>query len=415
MTFNFRLFWRMAIRSFNCSAKKNSSPLTHKRLVFLLLFFVIWPVLAGCTWICFLLDDVFFPGYRKQPIEKPLFVLSNFRSGSTMVQRVLARDQNTFTTLRACDIFLMPSITQRRLLRFLVRADALFGNPLMKAARKFDSALLGKVRIHSISLFAPEEDETILLYAWSSFFVGFLFPFLDELPPYQFFDDAIPKLERQRIMGFYRACVQRHLYATSGGSANGRYFVAKNPAFSPKIETLLELFPDARILYLVRNPLDMLPSTISWLSYAWHVSSDPPEKYPYRDEILALARYWYDHPLAVLDKNPNARHLILRYEDLIERPDAIFRGLYRRFGYPQSGELEQILRDAVAEARAHVSMHNYNYEEMGFTREQIVREFADIFERFRFDTRDDVASKQDLRVPIIEAQPQTATAVPRAN
>jgi omega-hydroxy-beta-dihydromenaquinone-9 sulfotransferase len=401
MTFNFRLFWRMAVRSFNCSAKNAGSPLTCKRLTFLLLFFVIWPVLAGCTWICFLLDDLFFPGYRKQPIEKPLFILSNFRSGSTMVQRVLARDQNTFTTLRTCDIFLMPSITQRCLLRFLARADALFGNFLMKAARKFDSALLGKVHIHDISLFAPEEDETILLYAWSSFFVAFLFPFLDELPPYQFFDAAIPKPERQRIMGFYRACVQRYLYATCDRYATGRYFVAKNPAFSPKIETLLELFPDARVLYLVRNPLDMLPSTISWLSYAWHVSSDPPEKYPYRDEILAMARYWYDHPLEVLDKNPNASHLILRYEDLIERPDAIFRSLYRHFGYPQSSELEQILGDAVAETRAHVSMHNYNYEEMGFTREQIVSEFANIFERFGFDTRDDVASEQDLRAPTI--------------
>ena len=42
-----------------------------------------------------------------------------------------------------------------------------------------------------------------------------------------------------------------------------KYFVAKNPAFSPKIATLMEFFPDARIIYLVRNPLDMLPSTIS--------------------------------------------------------------------------------------------------------------------------------------------------------
>ena len=172
------------------------------------------------------------------------------------------------------------------------RIDAWLGSPVLKMLRRFDARFLGHVRIHKIGLFEPEEDEMILMYAWSSFFVGFLFPFLDELPPYQFFDTAIPKADRQRIMGFYRACLQRHLYATGGG----RHFVAKNPVFSAKIETLLEFFPDARIVYLVRNPLDMLPSTISWLSYAWHVSSDPQEKYPYRDDVLALTQYWYEHP-----------------------------------------------------------------------------------------------------------------------
>ena len=225
-----------------------------------------------------------------------------------------------------------------------------------------------------------------------AFFVGFLFPFLDELPPYQFFDTAIPKAERQRIMGFCRACLQRHLYTTGGG----RHFVAKNPAFSAKIETLLEFFPDARILYLVRNPLDVLPSTISWLRYAWYVFSDPQDKYPYRDEILALAKYWYEHPLRVLDNNPSSLHVILNFEELIRCPGTIIRDLYNRLGYPQSFGLEQIIRDAVAETRPHHSAHVYNYEEMGFSREEIVGEFAGIFERFGFDRRE-TPSGQDLR------------------
>src|SRR4029450_8548812 len=71
---------------------------------------------------------------------------------------------------------------------------------------------------------------------------------------------------KQRTMKFYKSMLQRHMYATGK-----KYFVAKNPAFSPKIATLLELFPDARIIYLARNPLDMLPSTVSWINYARRV------------------------------------------------------------------------------------------------------------------------------------------------
>jgi len=89
----------------------------------------------------------------------------------------------------------------------------------------------------------------------------------------------------------------------------------------------------------------------------------------------------------VLDENPSPRHLILKFEDLVRCPDVIIRDLYSRFGYPRSRDAEQILSDAVAETRAHQSTHAYNYEKMGYTREQIVREFASIFGRFGFDPR----------------------------
>ncbi len=397
MTFNFRLFWRMSVRSFFRTAHTHGA-LTRKRIIFLLLFYTFWPAMVAFTWACFLLDDLLFPAYRKQPVEKPLFILGNFRSGSTFLHRLLARDSTTFTCLRTWDIFMMPSISQRRIYQALGRLDAWLGGPAMKFLKRFDARFLGHVRIHKIGLFEPEEDEMLLMYAWSSFFVGILFPFLDELPPYQFFDTAIPVAERRRIMGFYRACVQRHLYATGG-----RYFLAKNPAFSPKIQTLLEIFPDARIVYLVRNPLNMLPSTLSWLDYAWHVSSDARERYPYRDEVLALTQYWYDHPLQVLDENPSPRHMILKFEDLIDSPDAIIRDVYSQFDYPRSPDLEKILQDAVAETLIHRSDHMYNYEEMGYTREQIVQEFAHIFDRFGFDPRGEMLV--DASEEVAEDQP----------
>ena len=42
MTYNFKLFWRMFHRSF-FRAKNTPARLTRKRLVFILLFYLVWP------------------------------------------------------------------------------------------------------------------------------------------------------------------------------------------------------------------------------------------------------------------------------------------------------------------------------------------------------------------------------------
>ena len=137
-----------------------------------------------------------------------------------------------------------------------------FGSTLHRLLHKFDDATLGKLKIHPISFFQPEEDENIHLLIWDGYFVTFLFPFMDEMPFYQHFDEALSPEHKRRIMTFYKSMVQRHMYATGK-----KYYVAKNSAFSAKIQTLTEFFPEARIdLTSPANPLEMLPSTVSWIN-----------------------------------------------------------------------------------------------------------------------------------------------------
>ena len=380
MTYNFRLFWRMAYRSFFKTAN-TPGRLTKKRLIFLILFYIVWIPVTIFTWICFGLDEIFFPAYKNHPVEKPLFIISNYRSGSTFLHRLLSQDQKNFTSMRTWDIYLTPSVTQRKLVDLLKKLDSLFGSPIYTLIKKIDQMGLQKVAIHPISFFEPEEDENILLHNWASFLIIYLFPFLDEIPPYHFFDRDLPAAEKHRIMGFYKSMLQRHLYATGAS-----HFVSKNPSFSAKISTLKEFFPDARIIYLVRNPLDMLPSTVSWLNYAWNVFSEPAEKYIYRDEICEFTQHWYRYPLAYLDANPSQNHLILRYDDLIHNPKSIIRDFYLRFGYDHQHELDEAFTEGINATEARRGEHDYSYEEMGYTREGIIKTYHDIFERFDFDT-----------------------------
>src|SRR5690349_382150 len=105
---NFRLFWRTTYRSF-FQSKNTPAHLTRKRIIFLLLFYTVWPIGQLIHWISFFLDDILFPGYKTQKIEKPLFILGNLRSGSTFLHRLLSRDSETFTSLTTWDIYLTRS------------------------------------------------------------------------------------------------------------------------------------------------------------------------------------------------------------------------------------------------------------------------------------------------------------------
>jgi hypothetical protein len=397
MYYNFRLFWRTTYRSFFAS-KNTPGRLTRKRIIFLLLFYLVWPIGSLMHWFCFLLDDILFPQHKTQPIEKPLFILGNLRSGSTFLHRLLSRDAETFTSLTIWDIYLTPSVTQKKITRFFSYLDNKLGGYLHRLLYAFDRRTLGKFKIHHISFFQPEEDENILLHSWDSLWVSFLFPFMDEMPNYQHFDEALTPEYKGHIMTFYKSMLQRHLYATGK-----KYFVAKNPAFSPKIETLVEFFPDARIIYLARNPLDMLPSTVSWINYARGVFTEPGERYIYIEEILDFTQHWYKHPLKYLDSHPSPRHLILNYEDLVQRPEQVIRSFYEQFGYPDKPGLEKLVDEAVKETLSFNSDHVYSYREMGFTREQIIELYSDIFERFGFDKRERELSGVDTQIVKVSA------------
>jgi omega-hydroxy-beta-dihydromenaquinone-9 sulfotransferase len=353
------------------------------------------PVLPGLAarraghWFFFFLDDILFPGHKTQPVEKPLFILGNFRSGSTFLHRLLSRDDN-FTSLTIWDIYLAPSVTQKKITQFVSRLDYKLGGHLHRLLYAFDRAIRSARSAFIPSHFSTRRRREHPLPELGRFFVSFLFPFMDELPDYQHFDEALSPEHKQRIMQFYKSMLQRHLYATGA-----KYFVAKNPAFSPKIETLSEFFPDARIIYLVRNPLDMLPSTVSWINYARRQFTEPEEQFLYIDEILDLTQHWYSHPLKYLDAHPSPRHLILGYDELIQNPEGVIRSFYEQFGYPDQPALDKIVAEAVAETLAYKSDHVYSYEEMGFTRQQIIELYADIFERFGFDKREPTLSKAE--------------------
>jgi hypothetical protein len=84
---------------------------------------------------------------------------------------------------------------------------------------------------------------------------------------------------------------------------------------------------------------------------------------------------------------PRDSHVIVRYDDLVSDPEGTVRKIYDRFGFRIGPAFERILREESARARRYSSRHDYDSNENGLSRRQILDAYADIFERFGFETK----------------------------
>jgi hypothetical protein len=208
---------------------------------------------------------------------------------------------------------------------------------------------------------------------------------VDEAARYTYFDNQMPEKEKERIMTFYKRCVQRHLYAHG---ERDKHYLAKNPHFSSMVDALYSDFPDAKIIYLARNPLDMIPSYISLKENEWQLLGSPVEKYGSREYVLDMAEHWYTYPLERLKRAPEDSYIVVDFNDLVSNARQTVREVYDRLGLELSPAFDEILRQAAESARDHESEHEYSLREMGLTQRQIVTRYRHVFEQFDFDTRD---------------------------
>jgi omega-hydroxy-beta-dihydromenaquinone-9 sulfotransferase len=362
--------------------------LTPKRIRWVIVFLIFFPLLEIVTWACFLLDDLIFGQYRRQEIRQPVFIVGNPRSGTTFLHRLMARDSENLVSMQTWEVFFAPSIIQRKFWKALSVLDHRLGNPLSRRIRAWERWCRESLVTHEVVWQAPEEDEYLLVHAWSTLVTSLFSAIMDDAAAYTRFDRAVPRKEKQRIMTFYLRCLQRHLYAhRAHHRVVRRHYLAKSPALTPKVGTLLEWFPEAKFIYVVRNPLDTIPSYLSLMGLQWRIMADPIEPWAARDYVLDMARHWYNYPLERLAYAPQDSYAIVRYDDLIADPERTMAGIYRHLGFEISTTFARVLQDEANKARNYCSRHRYSLEKMGLTRERIVERFRDVFERFGFDTR----------------------------
>ncbi len=239
---------------------------------------------------------------RRITPRQPLFVIGHWRSGTTLVHELLARD---------------PGLGHTTMWHTLVPKSACaFG-----VIRPLFERMIPKLRPMdnmAAHILAPHEEEAGManLSPWSFHHIWY-FP-----------DDPVRQFERGALLeGLSEREVRRwkraymHLVKMVTFGADGRRIVLKNPANTARIPMLLEMFPDARFIFVYRNPYAVYPSMV-WLlrSMARAFSLQGREVRGVEDHVFTFYRRLLERYFATRDLIPEGRLVEIRFEDLEADP-----------------------------------------------------------------------------------------------
>lgn len=380
-TFDFILYLKHIFLSiFN---RKKEIPFTPVRLFFLFAALIPAHLFQFAVRIGFILDNIFFPSVRKKKVNSPVFIIGNFRSGSTFLHRLLNKDSLNFTAFKTWEIYFAPSLVQKKLFRWYFSFDRIFGSPVYKLIKLYERRSLKKVKVHHMGFNEPEEDEGLMVYTWDSLLMWFVFPFMDVNPPLHKFDTELSQKKKKGLMDFYDICVRRHLSFQN----DDRMLLSKNPSFSGKIKSILEKYPDAKFIYLARTPYEVLPSIMNWFSMAWNFFVEKGKRYPYKEYVIEMLRHWYTYAPDVLETLPENQQIIVNYSDFIKEPEQTVRKIYSRLELDLGKEYADHLAEFTRTKKEYKSPNYLSLSKDGFTTEFVYETFADVFDRFGFEKR----------------------------
>ena len=336
------------------------------------------PIFMAFTHFTLFLDRIFFPKYRQVQVKKPVFIIGHPRSGNTFLHKLLTQTDE-FVAFQTWHI-LFPSLTARVLVKPFI-------NYLI---RKNKSSLVPDRVGHGVALDKIEEEELLFFHKLDTQFVWARSPlgFDDQENPEFRFHDLQPLSRRRNSINFFKGCLQRQIYYTGKEQV-----VLQTLQSVHRIKTILETFPDAKFIYLVRSPHETIPSHLSvlWflLDLQLGVKNIPPDKLQryidrrYRYNI-DLYRYFYD-----LQKNqeiPEDRVKIVRYDRLRSDLEKTFTEIVNFTGIEPSDELKQTVQEKARTQKDYQRQHQFiELEDLSLSQEQIAEDFDFVFEEYGFD------------------------------
>ncbi len=345
------------------------------------------PLVALFHAACFFLDGILFPGLHRMKVRAPVFIVGHPRSGTTLLHRLMCEDRERFSYFMLYELWL-PSLIQKKIIRLVARLDARRGGPLARRLRAWEGRKFKTTQgMHTMGLTLPEEDDFVLTPSCASGWWMVMLPYLDEMDFY--YIDEQPPARRRRLMAHYRECVKRQLYL----NGTDRTHLSKNPVFCGRIESLLEAFPDARVVVAMRHPYETIPSSMKLMQRAWEYRGwDEARIWRNVDNVASKSLHMIRYPLEVLARHPETRHAVVDYRDLVAEPKRTVEQLYAQLSLPVTPTFAARLADEQKKAKKHEANHSYSLAEFGLDDARIHTELAGEFARFGWEVPEAVAT-----------------------
>lgn len=317
------------------------------------------------------LDRIFFPQLKKKKITKPIILVGNPRSGTTFLQRFLVK-HGIGSGLELWEM-LFPSLTLQKLLQ-----------PFLPLLEKISPVRHHATVAHATSLTSIETDDAALFlrYLDGFFLYGYLFAFAEA----DLSEIFITKQHNsaKRDFNWLRNIWQRNLV-----KKEGERVVAKLFSLGIYLPQFLTAFPDARILYLVRDPVETIPSAMNLvtdvLDKAFGFWSLPQEvKHRYLERLYTalvelFGQFHRDYTTGAIDRQ---RVKIVTYPRLMSDFDNLMAEILKFAEIKADKQLQIAIARQAETQRNYQSKHHYDLERFGLSRDRIHRDCAFVYETF---------------------------------
>jgi hypothetical protein len=161
--------------------------------------------------------------------------------------------------------------------------------------------------------------------------------------------------------------------------------VLKSPESTARIRTLLEVFPDARFVLIVRDPYEVYSSLLNMLRAVYaHFGLQRPRYEGLEEFILATLP-------SMMQRLEEGRRLVgparfheLRYEELLQGPIGQMRGVYEAL---QLGDFEAVRPRLEEYLGAQASYQAHHHELTPEVRAEITRRWASLIRPYGYQEK----------------------------
>lgn len=313
------------------------------------------------------------PRVDAAPAGSPLVIVGPPRSGTTLLLELLACDGDTWRELTAADATIPCVVGDDRVAsRVSTLAEALLAGQQYAFDRTRDA--------HYECWDGATECRTALENGCGAPYVlWWVFGLTDRLDAW-LDDDA----DRDGDYAFYKAQLDVVKWV-SGGDA--RDWLLKDPAHLFSLPSLFKAFPNAKVVWLHREPAAAAASLCSLVSSLWtivHRVDGPRGPMRFRGRVVEYLGRMLDRGLAFRAARPAAAIHDLRMSDLVADPIASARAIYAFAGKDLSDDaaakMEAYLETNRRERRA--GRHGYDGRDFGLDGAELDARFAAYRARF---------------------------------
>jgi hypothetical protein len=252
------------------------------------------------------------------------------------------------------------------------------GNLIRNVLNKADDFFWGGWdNIHAMGFNKAEEDELPFAQTMMSIGAFIPFPYYHLIEGTKFLDNEPPSV-RKNTMDFYESCVKRFVYA----AGQEKTYLSKNVMSTGRFKSLLERFPDAKIIYIARHPYEALPSLTSMFSVMY---GDTPDDELSRQALSEYGIQFYLYLAEMRKDIPSSQFIALKYDDLVDNPQSTVLKVYDHFGWNASKEFRESLEKEQARQKNYQSGHEYSLDKYNLSKEYIYERLFTIFHEFGFE------------------------------